>query len=118
MRKCREIELFDILVNDRQCDSALFDISALSLGGSRMFSRKFWHVTFEISLKSIKFDCVQAMTFSINSSNNSLKSYKTFKNIDQFMDFYRDVINEKITLVHIPLKIGTQKISNIIQDTI
>ena len=58
------------------------------------------------------------MSFQISSSNNSLRSYKRFKSIDEFMQFYRDVLLDKIQLYHVPLKISTQRVSNVIQGLI
>ena len=60
----------------------------------------------------------EAMSFQINSSNNSLKSHKNFASIDEFMKFYRDVLSEKVRLYHVPLKIATKRISDIIQGLI
>ena len=58
------------------------------------------------------------MSFKIKSSNNSLKSHKTFASIDEFMQFYHEVLMDEVSLYHIPLKISTQQVSDVIQDLI
>ena len=58
------------------------------------------------------------MSFQIKTSNNSLKAHKNFKSIAEFMKFYRNVLSDEIKLYHVPLKISTQRISDIIQGSI
>ena len=55
------------------------------------------------------------MSFEIASSNNSLGFPQKFRTIDEFVSFYKKFIMEKLDLVNLPLKIGSQRLSNLLR---
>lgn len=55
------------------------------------------------------------MSFEIASSNNSLGLLRKFSSLDEFVIFYKNFIMEKIDLTHLPLKIGSQRLSKLLR---
>ena len=55
------------------------------------------------------------MSFQIASSNNSLGLPKKFSTIDEFVIFYKKFIMEQLDLINLPLKIGSQRLSNLLR---
>ena len=58
------------------------------------------------------------MSFEIASSNNSLGLLRKFNSLDEFVIFYKNFIMEKIDLIHLPLKIGSQRLSKLLRNRI
>ena len=56
----------------------------------------------------------KSMSFAIASSNNSLGLLRKFSSIDEFVIFYKKFIMEQIDLIHLPLKIGSQRLSKLL----
>ena len=54
------------------------------------------------------------MSFKISSSNNSLGLARKFNTLKEFIIFYEKFIKEEMDLIHLPLKIGTQRLSNLL----
>ena len=54
------------------------------------------------------------MSFEIASSHNSLGLLRKFNSIDEFVIFYKKFIMEHIDLIHLPLKIGSQRLSKLL----
>ena len=55
------------------------------------------------------------MSFEIASSNNSLGLLRKFNSLDEFVIFYKKFIMEQIDLIHLPLKIGSQRLSKLLR---
>ena len=55
------------------------------------------------------------MSFQIASSNNSLGLLRKFSSVNEFVSFFKEFIMEQIDLVHLPLKIGSQRLSNLLR---
>ena len=55
------------------------------------------------------------MSFQIASSNNSLGLLRKFSSVNEFVSFFKEFIMEQIDLVHLPLKIGSQRLSSLLR---
>ena len=58
---------------------------------------------------------IKSMSFTIASSNNSLGLMRKFNSLDEFVIFYKQFLTEQIDMIYMPLKIGTQSLSNLLR---
>ena len=66
-------------------------------------------------IKMLEIILRKSMSFEIASSNNSLGLLRKFSSLDEFVIFYKNFIMEQIDLIHLPLKIGSQRLSKLLR---
>ena len=68
-----------------------------------------------LNIEMLKIILGKSMSFEIASSNNSLGLLRKFSSLDEFVIFYKKFIMEQIDLIHLPLKIGSQRLSKLLR---